>query len=277
MVATSATAATTYFREGQVDLGAAAVMAAAGVVTAPLGAKFSSRLSPGLLSGAMGAFMVLVAPSVPLKPWLLEHFTGGAGADSSSDGDGNSGSNGGVAGTVPVVPQQRRERNDTIVGHLEDAARDFRCSVERMTAMAMARLGAIGAGTGFASGLFGVGGGSIMTPALALCTDMTQHTVIGTSLLAMLLPSAVGAVSHARLGNVVLWALPPVVGGTALGAYAGAKLGLSLPEQDLRVFFGCLMAFLGYRQVVKARASLAAERLARAATQAQKAKPTVKP
>eukprot|EP00936_MAST-01D_sp_MAST-1D-sp1_P002885 g2885.t1 len=247
-------------------------MAAAGVLTAPLGAKFSSRMSPGVLSGAMGAFMVFVAPSVPLKPWLLENFTTDASADSSSHCNGNDGVNEPVDDKLTAMPQQCNEDNGAVMGHLQDAARDFRLSMERMTAAALAQLGAIGAGTGFASGLFGVGGGSIMTPSLALCTDMSQHTVIGTSLLAMLLPSAVGAVSHARLGNVVLWALPPVVGGTVLGAYAGAKMGLSLPEQDLRVFFGCLMAFLGYRQVVKARASLAAERLARAAPQVQKLK-----
>lgn len=35
------------------------------------------------------------------------------------------------------------------------------------------------------AGLFGIGGGSIMTPSLALLTPLSQHAVIGTSLASM--------------------------------------------------------------------------------------------
>jgi Sulfite exporter TauE/SafE len=50
--------------------------------------------------------------------------------------------------------------------------------------------------------LVGAGGGTVVTPMLALLTGLPQATVLGTSLLAMIPPSIVGLVQHQRLGNV---------------------------------------------------------------------------
>ena len=112
----------------------------------------------------------------------------------------------------------------------------------------MALLG-VGSVTGFSSGLFGVGGGSIMTPGLAVFTDLSQYSVIGTSLAAMVIPSCVGAFQHYRLGNLIVRAAIPVSLGTSMGAYFGGLLALQLPEQELRIIFAVLMLTLGFRQV----------------------------
>jgi len=56
--------------------------------------------------------------------------------------------------------------------------------------------------TGFLSGMMGVGGGTIMVPAMVLLAGIGQHTAQGISLLAMIPAGGVGAFTHWRLGNV---------------------------------------------------------------------------
>lgn len=63
------------------------------------------------------------------------------------------------------------------------------------TAAAMCATGAV---AGFASGLLGIGGGTVVTPLLALLMPYGQATVLGTSLLAMIPPSLAGLLQHWR-------------------------------------------------------------------------------
>ncbi len=86
-----------------------------------------------------------------------------------------------------------------------------------------------GAGAGFAGGLFGIGGGFVVVPALVLilplmgaAPDQITHIAIGTSLATIIFTSLRSVRSHALRDSVdfsVLksWA-PWVVGGTILGA-----------------------------------------------------------
>ncbi|WAT16822.1 sulfite exporter TauE/SafE family protein [Aurantiacibacter sp. MUD11] len=88
---------------------------------------------------------------------------------------------------------------------------------------------AAGAAAGFAGGLFGIGGGFVVVPALVLilpllgtAPEQLTHVAVGTSLATIIFTSLRSVVSHARRDAVdrsVLrsWA-PWVVGGTVLGA-----------------------------------------------------------
>ena len=86
------------------------------------------------------------------------------------------------------------------------------------------RLGAIATAAGAFSGLFGVGGGTIIVPLLVLWFGYGQKEATGTSLAAIFVIGVLGAVGHALYGNVDLWkgvliAIPAVAGvvaGTAL-------------------------------------------------------------
>ena len=62
-----------YGQGGNVDLYSAGAIAVTGMMTARLGAKFSNRLSQKQLKRVLGGFMVLVAPIVPLKPYLMSY------------------------------------------------------------------------------------------------------------------------------------------------------------------------------------------------------------
>jgi len=121
--------------------------------------------------------------------------------------------------------------------------------VEQMKAMPMwtgIQMAVIGSVSGLASGLLGVGGGVIITPALALTTTLDHATVLGTSLFSMIPPSAVGLMQHYRMGNVDPRLGAGLVVGTAIGGWVGSKLAVEYsPPGMLEACFSVGMLFLG--------------------------------
>ena len=68
--------------------------------------------------------------------------------------------------------------------------------------MQLLGLVAIGVVAGVAAGMFGIGGGLIIVPALVLLYGLSQHAAVGTSLGAILLPvGALGAWVYYRTGT----------------------------------------------------------------------------
>ena len=64
---------------------------------------------------------------------------------------------------------------------------------------------------GFASGLFGIGGGSIIVPAMILLFLFPPHVAVGTSMFMVFLSALVNSVTHISLGNVPWLYTIPVV------------------------------------------------------------------
>ncbi len=106
---------------------------------------------------------------------------------------------------------------------------------------------AAGVFTGFLAGMMGVGGGTIMVPAMVLLAGFGQHTAQGSSLLAMIPAGGAGAYAHWRLGNVVVRLLPGLIPGILIGTYFGGSLALVLPEETLRVIFAAVLIWTGAR------------------------------
>jgi uncharacterized membrane protein YfcA len=106
-----------------------------------------------------------------------------------------------------------------------------------------------GAVAGFLSGMMGVGGCSIMVPALVLLVGHSQYTAQGSSLAAMVPGGSVGAYTHWRLGNVVLKVLPGLIPGILLGTYLGSSLAHLLTEANLRLVFAVVIIWLGIRDI----------------------------
>jgi uncharacterized protein len=201
---------------GQVNFEAAAAIACCGMVTARLGARMTSRLSEHLLKRALGIFMICVAPLVPLKSYLV-------GEDEKDHDDDK---------TAAAAPD----------GALEQPDESIMTTARRVMIPAT-----IGLGSGFMAGLFGVGGGAIVVPALTVTTDMTHVQALGTSLCAMVLPAMVGTYTHHGKGNVAMRVAPPLAMGAFVGGYLGGQLGLQSNETALRWGFSALMITLGVR------------------------------
>jgi uncharacterized membrane protein YfcA len=110
-------------------------------------------------------------------------------------------------------------------------------------------LAAFGVGTGAASGLLGVGGGTLMVPFLTLAVGLSQHAAEATSLVVILPTAIAGSVTLRRrgIGDLGLALRFGVLG--ALGAAGGALLALGLPATTLRVVFAVFLAIVGLRLV----------------------------
>lgn len=83
---------------------------------------------------------------------------------------------------------------------------------------------AIGLIAGLLSGLFGVGGGTVIVPLLVLLLQFDQRRAAGTSLAAIVPTAAVGVISYAMSGSVA-W-IPALI--LAAGAVVGAQIGSRL-------------------------------------------------
>ena len=111
---------------------------------------------------------------------------------------------------------------------------------------------AIGLCSGFLAGVFGVGGGVIVVPALAMASDITHYQALATSLAAMTLPAVVGTYTHYTAGNVAMRVAPFLSLGAFAGAYIGARIAVHTDEAKLRWGFSGLLASVGIRTLIKA-------------------------
>ncbi len=99
----------------------------------------------------------------------------------------------------------------------------------------------LGFAAGVLSGMFGVGGGILFVPTLALVLGLTQLGAQATSLAAMIPVVALGAWRQHRYGNV-RWRMGAIVGlASALGVVGGAALAESLADETLRRLFAGLL------------------------------------
>jgi uncharacterized membrane protein YfcA len=104
------------------------------------------------------------------------------------------------------------------------------------------RLAVIGTAAGLFSGMFGVGGGTVIVPLLILLLGYEARAATGTSLAAIVLIAAAAAATHEGYGNVdeheaLLIGLPAVA-----GVLAGTALQQRVAQPALKLVFAGLMA-----------------------------------
>ncbi|MBA2459016.1 MAG: sulfite exporter TauE/SafE family protein, partial [Gemmatimonadales bacterium] len=93
----------------------------------------------------------------------------------------------------------------------------------------------IGLAAGVLSGLFGVGGGILIIPALVLLANFPAKLALGTSLGALLLPvGLLGAYAYWRQGYVDAHASLLLAAGLFFGTYAGARLAQGIHGATLQ-------------------------------------------
>jgi uncharacterized membrane protein YfcA len=100
---------------------------------------------------------------------------------------------------------------------------------------------------GIASGITGVGGGTLIVPFLSLGFGIGQRVAQGTSLVAILPTSAIGALTHHRSGDVNLRAAMWMGAAGVPAALAGSALALWLPQRVLGGLFGLFLLIAAVR------------------------------
>jgi uncharacterized membrane protein YfcA len=106
---------------------------------------------------------------------------------------------------------------------------------------------AFGVVVGVASGLLGVGGGTLVVPFLTLAVGFSQHSAEATSLLVILPTAIAGSLALRRrgVGDLGLARRFGVVG--AIGSVLGALLALALPASTLKLVFAVFVGLVGLR------------------------------
>jgi hypothetical protein len=99
---------------------------------------------------------------------------------------------------------------------------------------------------GVGAGLFGVGGGIVIVPALIYWTGFSQHMAMGTSLAVLLPPIGLAATfEYYRHGNVDVRAAVILAVTMFLGSWFGAYFANQLEEAHLSLVFGLFVCGVG--------------------------------
>lgn len=185
------------------------LFAVAGAVGTPLGAWLSARLPDALLLTLFAGLMLIVAARL----WHQSR--------------------------QPVRNPELCPLPDTADGPTcrRDAAGQL-----LLTSRCGTLLFAVGTLTGVLSGLFGVGGGFVIVPALVLFSGMSIHRAVGTSLMVIALVSLAGIAARLFAGQPLpLGIVFPFVVGGLVGMFAGQSLGKRLPAPLLQRVFATAM------------------------------------
>ena len=213
-VATCLSGAAVFASAGHVDPVAGILVASAATATAGPGARLAHTMNEKTRRMMFAGALLALAPVIALKT-PAPHGKDDADHDAESSGRGQGGGADGAQGLeMPPLPK---------VGYYL----------------------ALGAAVGAASGMLGIGAGTMMSVGLALAGGMPHKTMLGTSFVAQIGPGLSGAWAHHRLGNLRLDLVPALAVGAGLGSYAASGVAVDLPEAQLRAAFAAFIAGLG--------------------------------
>ena len=105
---------------------------------------------------------------------------------------------------------------------------------------------AIGFFSGINSGM-GIGGGTILIPALLFLTEVNQQQAQGVNLIYFIPTAVVALITHRKNGTLDLKTAKPLALLGLAGAAAGAFLAVSLESEILKKLFGCFLLLMGLK------------------------------
>jgi uncharacterized membrane protein YfcA len=209
VAATAFVGAIERWRYGQVELRTGLLFAAAGMLTAPMGSWLGDQISPRAMLAAFAILMLVIS----LRMWrkasdrteraAASVFAAGVGPTCSRDADGRL----------------------------------------RMTTRCFMLLTIVGLVVGLLSGLFGVGGGFLIVPALVAFATMGVFHAVGTSLFVITLIGLSALASQLAAGRTIpLDITGGFVAGSVPALFAGSWIGRWLGGPTLaRVFAGAIV------------------------------------
>jgi uncharacterized membrane protein YfcA len=110
----------------------------------------------------------------------------------------------------------------------------------------------LGISTGVISGIFGIGGGIIIVPALLFFFGFTQHQAQATTLALMLPPTTILAVyPYYKAGHVDIMAAVLVCIGFLAGGLLGGHVAVGIDHRSLQKGFGFFMILLGLYTIIR--------------------------
>lgn len=109
----------------------------------------------------------------------------------------------------------------------------------------------LGLGAGILAGMFGIGGGVVLIPALVYFFGLSQHQAQGTTLAILVPPiGLLAALRYYYSGNVKLNMAIFICMGFFIGGLVGAHLIQGLPAGILRRLFGVFLAVIAAKMIL---------------------------
>ncbi|MEO8271568.1 MAG: sulfite exporter TauE/SafE family protein, partial [Aureliella sp.] len=206
---------------GDVELRTGLLFAIAGMIGAPVGA-YLSKLIPEQVLLVMFALLMFVVAS---RMW-------------------SKAKNPSIASGMCVTESQP--------GSDRSACQRDEDGTLRLTSKCARLLLFIGLLTGVLSGMFGVGGGFVIVPALVLFSGMAIHEAVATSLFVIVLVSVSGVASHLAAGNPLTLdvAIQFMIGGFA-GMWAGGIVAKHLKGSTLQKTFSVAVVMVAMFVIFK--------------------------
>ncbi|WP_406695631.1 sulfite exporter TauE/SafE family protein [Singulisphaera sp. Ch08] len=210
---------------GEVEVRTGLLFAAAGMIGAPAGSWLGGRVPEGVLLILFAALMVAVAVRMWRQAVRRPEESRAVRAESR-----------------PRAHEQGPSCRRDPSGRL------------RMTSRCFAVLILAGLVAGVLSGLFGVGGGFVIVPALVLVTGMGIHRAVATSLLVIALVSVSGVASYLAAGRPLPLSLTGLfVAGGLAGMEFGALTSRHLGGPGLQKLFAAAMVAVAAFIVLKSQ------------------------
>jgi uncharacterized membrane protein YfcA len=109
----------------------------------------------------------------------------------------------------------------------------------------------LGLAAGIASGIFGIGGATLLIPCLVFIFGLTQHQAQGTTLAAMVPPiGLLAALRYYYAGNVKLSIAGFICIGFFVGGLIGASLVQNVPDPLLKRLFGVFLLLVSVNMII---------------------------
>lgn len=212
------------WRSSQVEIRTGLLFAVAGMVGAPIGAWLAGLIPEPVLLTLFAGLMLVVAFRMWSKAVSMTSAITAACPIENPDEDG---------------PSCRRDGQ----GNLQ------------LNSKCVRLLLLVGLLTGVLSGLFGVGGGFVIVPALVLFSGMAMHRAVGTSLLIVTLVSISGVGSHLYAGRTIppeltLLFITGGTGGMLIGNLISRRISGPALQKGFAVAIVAVAAFVLYRTIV---------------------------
>jgi uncharacterized protein len=200
-----------YYRAGKLKISAAAWVALGIIVTSYFGAEITLGLPTSVLKQVYGIFLLYVAWRF-IEPRKWQ-----------------------------AEIQHRAQTGEAMPKPAEEAETDRVWYIMLL----------VGLVAGILSGMFGIGGGVVIVPALVGLLKMDQKRAVGTSLAALLLPvSLPGVISYYNNGQLDIPVAVLVAVGLMVGAIFGARIALNLPSGTVKRLYGIFLLFVAARFIL---------------------------
>lgn len=108
--------------------------------------------------------------------------------------------------------------------------------------------------TGFLAGIIsgmGIGGGTILIPALTIFMSVEQKTAQAINLIYFIPTAIVAVITHVKEGNIDKGIIKPLIIYGIIGAVAGSLLMNTVSKEMLRTAFGVFLFVLGGMEIWK--------------------------